>query len=374
MSTSSSKTQNFIQHDADGYTLLMQFCQTNNLLAVEELLKGDFDIDERCKVRINAKKTALHIACEGGFQQIVEVLLMNEADPKLKDRQHNTPLHLAKQASIVTLLLKHGANPKAVNQFGKTAEQIAVEEKNIAVIAAFTAHANQKVEAENFVRKKTRLLTYLKEEYGNQQPRKTARSKLKKKLVEKALSYLAEQDDFDHLFQHPIPVQSLNLSDDETKLFSGEVKQEKTTLAEVIEFHRHPITAKASRFFGTKTMGAQTLLVVCDVDTMNREALQFLNQLIKRLGTPKAGSKTEMKHQALVKLRDHLLHHRAESLLALCETRVESDDPTLFKALSWHRRNLHAPGKMTRSLKEFCQKFGLPIEHPIDAFTKSSTS
>jgi Ankyrin repeats (3 copies)/Ankyrin repeat len=376
MSTSSSNTK-IIINQGGGYTLLMDLCRTNNIEAVRVLLEGDFDIDERCRHYSNAKKTALHFACEAGFHEIAELLLMNEANPTVKDRQLNTPLHLAKEAKIVSLLLEHGADPKAMNKKGKTPEQIARDEGNAAVLAAYEAHAKQKTDAENRARHREKLLTYIHEQYSNRQKLKTTRSELKKKLVEKTLSYIANQDHFDNLFQHPIPLESLDLSDDERNLFCSVGKQTNTTVAEVLEFHRNPIIAKTTQFFGTRTLGFQTLLMICDVDTMNREALQFLNQLIKRFGTPKAGSKTEAKQQALINLRDHLTLHPAESLLALCNTRVESHAQTLLSTLSFHRRSDQGSRKITRSRKEFCQKFGLPTELASEAsqeFKKPSTS
>ncbi|XP_028291558.1 unconventional myosin-XVI isoform X2 [Gouania willdenowi] len=62
--------------------------------------------------------TLLHIACVGGYREVVSVLLENGADPHPADNNYWTPLHLASkygQTSIVSHLLRTGANPTLLN-------------------------------------------------------------------------------------------------------------------------------------------------------------------------------------------------------------------------------------------------------------------
>jgi ankyrin repeat protein len=67
------------------------------------------------------KKTPLHIAVETRNKEIVAFLLDNGALVDEKDQVNATPLHSAsffdKQGNIARLLLEHGANPNAVDDF-----------------------------------------------------------------------------------------------------------------------------------------------------------------------------------------------------------------------------------------------------------------
>lgn len=58
-------------------------------------------------------RSALHIACSRGFRDTVRVLLENGASPNIRDKNLNTPLHLAsstESVEIVQMLLDYGTN------------------------------------------------------------------------------------------------------------------------------------------------------------------------------------------------------------------------------------------------------------------------
>uniref|UniRef100_H3BXF1 Myosin XVI n=1 Tax=Tetraodon nigroviridis TaxID=99883 RepID=H3BXF1_TETNG len=62
--------------------------------------------------------TLLHIACAGGYREVVSMLLEKGADPDAADDNFWTPLHLGSkygQTSVISQLLRHGANPTLLN-------------------------------------------------------------------------------------------------------------------------------------------------------------------------------------------------------------------------------------------------------------------
>ena len=57
--------------------------------------------------------TPLHVAAKWGNDNIVAFLLENDADPSKAGHRLKTPLHKAKTAKTVQILLNNGANPYA---------------------------------------------------------------------------------------------------------------------------------------------------------------------------------------------------------------------------------------------------------------------
>ncbi|MBN8827566.1 MAG: ankyrin repeat domain-containing protein [Sphingobacteriia bacterium] len=88
--------QNNINYDENGYTNLHKAVKGNNFKAVQAILRNNPDINVR---DLQYGKTALHIAAESGFREIVNLLLQyKEAlslDLDIKDREGYTALHLA---------------------------------------------------------------------------------------------------------------------------------------------------------------------------------------------------------------------------------------------------------------------------------------
>jgi pectate lyase len=88
-------------------------------------------------IHINAQRgwpggTALHYAVKGGYKEIAELLIENDADVNVKDRQGKTALDYAKQFNkqdIIDLLKKHGATEKPPQSFRQKWESMSADEK-----------------------------------------------------------------------------------------------------------------------------------------------------------------------------------------------------------------------------------------------------
>lgn len=87
------------------------------------------DFIQQFKLNINHRnekyggKTALHYAVDMCGIEVIKTLLINGADPNIKDNLGNTPLHDAVRLTweeCVKILLKHGADINSVNILGET--------------------------------------------------------------------------------------------------------------------------------------------------------------------------------------------------------------------------------------------------------------
>ncbi|XP_004382997.2 unconventional myosin-XVI [Trichechus manatus latirostris] len=75
--------------------------------------------------------TLLHMACAGGYKEVVALILEHGGDLDVADNQYWTPLHLAAkygQTTLVKLLLMHQANPNLLNCNGEKPSDIAASE------------------------------------------------------------------------------------------------------------------------------------------------------------------------------------------------------------------------------------------------------
>lgn len=99
----------------------------DNLAAVRRLL----DAEAGPNVPDTLGRTAVHHAADGGAARNLDVLLAAGGDPDARDRDGNTPLHLAagipigsarerQSVAAVRVLLGHGANPGFANRTGET--------------------------------------------------------------------------------------------------------------------------------------------------------------------------------------------------------------------------------------------------------------
>jgi ankyrin repeat protein len=108
--------------DDDGtmqMTALHIATEKNYLEIVQALLKAKINFDAQA----SNGRTALHIAAHNGNLEIVQALTAAGADPNIKDQDGNTPLHhaVAKgHLQIAKELLRAGANPNIDNTNHKT--------------------------------------------------------------------------------------------------------------------------------------------------------------------------------------------------------------------------------------------------------------
>ena len=116
-------------------------CSNGDLPTMQELLKS-----EKCDVNVTQEQgySALYVASELGFLDIVEELIYRGADPnKATTDTGNTPLFAAMEmpllqmyicpnksvTKIVHVLIQGGSNPSHVNNFGQTPLQVALSKK-----------------------------------------------------------------------------------------------------------------------------------------------------------------------------------------------------------------------------------------------------
>ena len=122
----------FSETNNDGFTPIELACKLGQTKCID-LLLTDKRMLMRCKTRENAEKIhidqALIFAVEHNDYYVVKKLLETcNAVCTATDRRGNIALHFAithKNAKMVALLLKHGANPSDENELGKTMIEVA---------------------------------------------------------------------------------------------------------------------------------------------------------------------------------------------------------------------------------------------------------
>lgn len=105
--------------DKDHETPLTLAIKARNTDNVERLIT-----EENINMPNNHRDAALHIACKNGFSEIVELLIMHNADIFQKNEDGNTPIHIAtiyKQKECVEILVENGADFLELNDKFKSA-------------------------------------------------------------------------------------------------------------------------------------------------------------------------------------------------------------------------------------------------------------
>ena len=169
----------FIEHEADvtqiderGFTPLMLTCERGHYISAMDLLKANSDIHYKSP----GGQSALSLAVNGNFKEIVQQLLSLGADPNTVNRSGISMLSLATQLNfinivklllanganvhqrsplgdfpllmastggyvpIVTVLLEFGADVEAVNDLGYTSLMMAASRGHVSVVNLFITH------------------------------------------------------------------------------------------------------------------------------------------------------------------------------------------------------------------------------------------
>ena len=133
--------QNPDQTDANGWSPLQHaidvvtFSPLRGHLAAYDLIRDTKDLENRTKGSRPSWNTALHMACLGsdaGFhkKELVQTLLLYQANIEARDPKLNTPLLLAAASGLTDVcevLIENGCNPSAKNYKRKGAWQLACD-------------------------------------------------------------------------------------------------------------------------------------------------------------------------------------------------------------------------------------------------------
>ena len=130
-------------------TILMRACEFNSEEVVKILIKNDADVNARDK----EGRTALMIACDEGNKEIVNALLAAGADVNIKDKNGTTLLMTACEKGdldLVNAFIEAKADVNAQNDKGKTALMVACDEGNKEIVdALIRAGADVNIKSNN---------------------------------------------------------------------------------------------------------------------------------------------------------------------------------------------------------------------------------
>uniref|UniRef100_A0A3P9P7A8 Uncharacterized protein n=1 Tax=Poecilia reticulata TaxID=8081 RepID=A0A3P9P7A8_POERE len=125
-----AKKNDINQLDKENRTALHIACATGH----DEVVQFLVDSKAKLNLRDNQNRSALMKAVEGQHERCVAILLENHADPNLADANGNTALHLAANIPSIptaTRLLQHGAEINSQNKEGFAPLTVAIREDRI---------------------------------------------------------------------------------------------------------------------------------------------------------------------------------------------------------------------------------------------------
>jgi ankyrin repeat protein len=137
-----SQVNVFNRTDSLGLSLLHYASIGGSVQSIERLVHSGAHINARC----HGGKTPLHYAAEAGCEESIDKLIGLGANPQEQDNFLRTPLHtasLCQKIGAVKKLLCADANKQMPDRLGKLPFSYAIDNKNLALIAAFEDHARQ---------------------------------------------------------------------------------------------------------------------------------------------------------------------------------------------------------------------------------------
>lgn len=101
-----------VRRAGDDYSPLMLVVWSGGLASVKLLVESGADVNARIEVERDRGASALLIASQQGFEEIVKYLLESGADPNVVDADGDTPLSLAEKFQFheIVVLLKESLN------------------------------------------------------------------------------------------------------------------------------------------------------------------------------------------------------------------------------------------------------------------------
>jgi len=340
-------------------------------------------------------KRALIKACKTGDIDSARRLLKQGANPNINEtsNDHLCPLTLAglgdqNQAELVQLLLEHGANPDhpcyrdlpawnviRVNQPHSPATPIVVAAHKASQNNAAPALAPEAVHAYPALACE-RLFAAIKREFPSDRKGVGRRSKMKYEIIGKAVEILKRDREegklgtatAEELLERPIPLADLGIilsgKPIETKLLKALYKpkdDERTTLKEILEFHRIRHNSRSKDFF-KKPDSAQKILE--EFYPKKKQLIEFIESVHSRIGKDKRKSdktnKMGVLHKFVKEIQNCPSDTELTKLLSLTISMPDGLDQvktyTLLEALEMNR-NPKDEGKDPRSLNDLRKLF-----------------
>lgn len=129
-----------------GRTMLHEAASVGDAEICELLLEWEgCDVHSRCLV---GRDTAIHFASIGGNWKVIDMLCRYGALPNDTDKFALTPLHMATSVEVVKHLIRHGADERIHDSFGRTPGMCAEDRGNAAVAELFTEVALRRMQKE----------------------------------------------------------------------------------------------------------------------------------------------------------------------------------------------------------------------------------